>query len=671
MEVLSQECQLVDAPADSEAIAKTTTTKAKGEAASSGKAKVKQGAKEEGLEWMTTAHKRRIEDAFTAAKEEVKCEGKVLGEVSLYILSDDWLKNFVREFLDSDQLWRKEAKIESTELLMVMPTLKTKCKALAQQAKKARATIAQALAKDAKKKKHTGTKEPIVVDDHDADGHDDDDNQDATSDVEENNTLPAAAVQIVLTSEIANHLLADLEKENKEVMDMVEQMKIDGMVSYNLLWSVFQVGDIVVSTDDNHSLIGGEVTTTRYQRSCWCNQFNVDITMIKINTSGMLQTTKQSLSVPAFRGTRKVASLTVRPMDSESMDELTARGRMFERVATGSHFMSFKGAIIQRSWWSTQMHRADGRVMVDTMTHKRMNPSYSYTVNNDTSRTLSAVPEDKLYSTWPTVPGFAFTAKKWGELAVDKLTEVKFDEDAFERLVLDQEKKTLIQALVENQHAAVSDIISGKGGGCIFLLHGPPGTGKTLTAEAIAELLHRPLYSVSVGELGTSTTELEKSLRDILEVATTWNAVILIDEADIFLERRTENDIVRNAMVGIFLRLLEYHQGVLFLTTNRVRCFDEAFHSRISVALHYEALTELGRASVWKNFLDKAGIKEQPGLYAEELGKFELNGRQIKNTIRLAQALASSEGIPLQSRHVQRTIDVARQFQQDILTPSQ
>src|SRR4051812_31264977 len=95
---------------------------------------------------------------------------------------------------------------------------------------------------------------------------------------------------------------------------------------------------------------------------------------------------------------------------------------------------------------------------------------------------------------------------------------------------------------------------SGKGGGMILLLHGPPGCGKTLTAEAIAETLHRPLYSVSVGELGTDTATLETKLRDILDIASVWNSVILLDEADIFLDKRSDNDIERNSMVGIFLR---------------------------------------------------------------------------------------------------------------------
>lgn len=77
------------------------------------------------------------------------------------------------------------------------------------------------------------------------------------------------------------------------------------------------------------------------------------------------------------------------------------------------------------------------------------------------------------------------------EIDLTKMQEIVYDDDAFDRLVLPNEKKKLIRSLVENTQTSFSDIISGKGGGCIFLLHGSPGVGKTLTAEAIAELLHR------------------------------------------------------------------------------------------------------------------------------------------------------------------------------------
>ena len=87
---------------------------------------------------------------------------------------------------------------------------------------------------------------------------------------------------------------------------------------------------------------------------------------------------------------------------------------------------------------------------------------------------------------------------------------------------------------------------------------GPPGTGKTLTAEGISELLKCPLYMVSAGELGTDPRYLETELLKILDICHTWGAILLLDEADVFLERRSLHDIHRNSLVGVFLRQLEY-----------------------------------------------------------------------------------------------------------------
>jgi len=186
--------------------------------------------------------------------------------------------------------------------------------------------------------------------------------------------------------------------------------------------------------------------------------------------------------------------------------------------------------------------------------------------------------------------------------------------------------------------------------------------GKTLTAEAVSEHLHTPLYSVSMGELGVTTTDLEARLQQILEVAAIWKATILLDEADIFLEKRSQHDIIRNAMVGIFLRLLEYHQGVLFLTTNRLTAIDDAFQSRISVAIKYKELNESARAQIWRNFLV---TRELAHLNVKQFAQYQMNGRQIRNTLRLAQVLAQSEGTQLQEKHILETLKMSKKWYKD------
>lgn len=284
--------------------------------------------------------------------------------------------------------------------------------------------------------------------------------------------------------------------------------------------------------------------------------------------------------------------------------------------------------------------------------------------------------EEELLIASPVVLGFAFSEKLWLEFTVSGINDIDWNEGAFDSLVLPDNQKSIVKALVESHTFQASrnidDVIQGKGRGLVAVLHGPPGTGKTLTAEGIAELLKCPLYMVSAGELGTNPRELEAELNKILDIAHSWGAVLLLDEADVFLEKRTIQDIHRNALVSIFLRLLEYFQGILFLTTNRVETFDDAFQSRIHVALRYGELTVKAKRSVWKMFLEK--VKEKDGLevvaFNEEdytkLSKHNLNGRQIKNAVRTAQALAVNEGKPLDMGHIAKVLDVAQAFEQDL-----
>lgn len=107
------------------------------------------------------------------------------------------------------------------------------------------------------------------------------------------------------------------------------------------------------------------------------------------------------------------------------------------------------------------------------------------------------------------------------------------------------------------------DVVQGKGRGIITLLSGPPGVGKTLTAESVAEALKVPLYVLSAGDLGTSAVTVEEKLKDVLAIVPKWGAVLLLDEADVFMEARNTTDLARNELVSIFLRLLEYYEVCL------------------------------------------------------------------------------------------------------------
>jgi hypothetical protein len=114
-------------------------------------------------------------------------------------------------------------------------------------------------------------------------------------------------------------------------------------------------------------------------------------------------------------------------------------------------------------------------------------------------------------------------------------------------------------------------------------------------------------------------------------------------------------------MTLVFLRQLEYFEGILFLTTNRIDTIDPAFESRIHITMHLDALGPTGRQKIWQNFLDSFELQseeEQPPSDVKKvlvrqgekekidnlksLAEKELNGRQIRNTFNVARAFAST-----------------------------
>ena len=132
------------------------------------------------------------------------------------------------------------------------------------------------------------------------------------------------------------------------------------------------------------------------------------------------------------------------------------------------------------------------------------------------------------------------------EFNVANIKPIVWNDEAFQGLVLAADRKNLLRSLVDAHNADLGfdDFIQGKGQGLIINLFGPPGVGKTLSAEATSEHVHRPLYVVGGGDLGTKASKLDLALERVFDIATTWKAIVLIDEVRAATMWQLHEDIV-------------------------------------------------------------------------------------------------------------------------------
>ncbi|KAK8184818.1 P-loop containing nucleoside triphosphate hydrolase protein [Phyllosticta capitalensis] len=284
------------------------------------------------------------------------------------------------------------------------------------------------------------------------------------------------------------------------------------------------------------------------------------------------------------------------------------------------------------------------------------------------------------------MPGFALRTKSWTIINVDNTSALE-EPEKVPPANIPQEELKIIKALSDRQMKTKvpwsADFIKNKGKGVVVLLHGPPGVGKTYTVETTAMTTGRPLISLTMADLDDEEN-IEAELARWFTLANRWKAILLIDEADVFLERRQLRDISRNAIVSAFLRRMEYFEGLLFLTTTRLGFIDEAFISRVHMMIEMKKLSPARRKTIWKNFLDKlarecAGkIRVAPGavrfiLDGPDVCAMDWNGREIRNALQTAIALAEHDAVTsdyhkegdeiiVESEHFKRVMEMSKSF---------
>ncbi|KAI1742631.1 hypothetical protein F4680DRAFT_411273 [Xylaria scruposa] len=421
---------------------------------------------------------------------------------------------------------------------------------------------------------------------------------------------------------------------------------------------------------DSNTTLPGIVTCIEFNLSSW--QF--DGNFMKFTSTNKCTITIGAEELP-------IASLSTIPfvyLSTEKQNLLLHRGEMFWKCRK-MHYITYQG------WDYERLEKfVNSRFVVDPALSKscyKYNPARPTEPNpelkddiGEEAMNLSEPPSTNFLLTTPIfLWGFNMQDKLWKKLSTSNVNDVDWDEKAFDSLVIDPDTKDVIQALVTNkvQNSMSTDLLRGKGSGLILLLHGPPGTGKTLTAESVAEHAKKPLYRVTCGDIGTKPEDVEQYLKKVLNLGKSWDCVVLLDEAEVFLQERSLEDIQRNALVSVFLRTLEYYDGILILTSNRVGTFDEGFRSRIQLAIHYPKLEQANRRRVWENFVNRLG--SDPIASAEidirnlrsnltELSKFDLNGREIRNAITVARPLAKSEERKVDFESLKKVIKVQQKF---------
>ncbi|KAK3381212.1 hypothetical protein B0H63DRAFT_396710 [Podospora didyma] len=385
-----------------------------------------------------------------------------------------------------------------------------------------------------------------------------------------------------ITREHLTLLLKVIQDELADTLDLYEQYEKDQKIGHHQLWTIFPSGH-VFATKPGNGLEALRAEATRYVGSACL----VDCQSISFNGCQYC-IKKTTLEYPFYNGRVHISKLSSFPIID---------------LATN---ISIKERLHARGLRTTRPTK------------------------EDVERNREVVMEDKenLLIMSPMLGCYNLLESTWhgsGLISVDDLYTPKFQSSAFEKLVFDEKKKSIVRSLtgtILESGVKFHDLISGK----------------------VADLFERPLLRIGSMKRDLSENENQSSdLQQNIRNATEWRGLVLFDA---------------------FVRHIEYFKGIVFLTTNLTGPIDAAVRSRAQIHLTFSSLAPPMRMRVWRNFVED--VSKQLSALSDaditELAKWEMNGREIKNTINLAVAWCQNNGLPLSLDAVEDLIALVSPF---------
>jgi hypothetical protein len=225
----------------------------------------------------------------------------------------------------------------------------------------------------------------------------------------------------------------------------------------------------------------------------------------------------ETIRISEYLGTTPILGLKAFPLSchphkEQLEDLLKSRGKRFEQLA-GSHYKEYDGFAVSWDKEGNEVpYHCQGRIIVDSDCFRRFSPRYvpsiehlpvkegvqeadctpkdpsaqdpansKYVFGQQAKEQRIRLTEEHHLICLPRVRGYSLKKKQWLLFYIDLIEDIKFNENAFESLVLPEDQKELILSFAETQamnRTSFDDVISGKGRGHITLLSGPPGVGK-------------------------------------------------------------------------------------------------------------------------------------------------------------------------------------------------